>query len=284
MRFLRSLARIFSLVVVSIVVLLLVAQDKLIYHPRPYREAEISSYKQVQPLAYSTSQGRQQCYYVPARSGAAHPQSPLWVVFSGNGSRALDWMELVKAYPSDQDAFLLIDYPGYGACAGHPSSQNIQESANAALGALAAQFKVPVEELQPRLKVLGHSLGAANALAFASAHPVSRVVLIAPFSSLRDMARRTVGWPLCNLLRDNFDNRARMQEITQRTTVPAVEILSGTEDEVIPFTMGRELAGISPKVHFEAVEAAGHNDILMLAESRIFAAMTTTSNGSDSTR
>ncbi|MEI8234779.1 MAG: hypothetical protein WCH57_08850 [Verrucomicrobiota bacterium] len=281
MRSHRVSAKVFSVLVVVLiavlVALIFAVQDKMIYHPRPYRDAQLTQFignkERVQALSYSTSQGPQQCYYVPPRSnsGGRLPAS-LWVFFTGNGGLALDWMCLVKGYPSPEDAFLLIEYPGYGNCAGHPSSKHIQQSANAALTTLAAHLGTTIAELEPRLKILGYSLGAATALAFASDHPVSRVVLVAPFSSLQDMARLRVGWPLCYLLRDRFDNRARIREITTRASSPSIEILLGTQDEMIPFTMGRELAGISPAVHFQAVNGVGHNDILG-QEDRIYAAM-----------
>jgi len=184
-------------------------------------------------------------------------------------------MEFVSSYPSTQDAFLLIDYPGYGSCEGSPSRKTIQESSDAALAALAGHLGVKVAVLEPRLRLLGHSLGAASALGFASAHPVSRVVLLAPFTTLRDMARRSVGWPLCYLLLDNFDNRARLQEITRRSPSPSIDILSGTDDSVIPFRMGQELGRSFAHVHFTPVPGAGHNTIISEAEPQIFAAMTT---------
>ena len=280
MRYLRRLASVLVLVIATPVLLLLAVQDKMIYHPRPYPfqvAGSIGPTRRVEPLAYSSSQGSQQCYFVP---GHPDPEGRLrgtvWVVFCGNASLALEWLQFVNAFPLEQDSFLLMDYPGFGACAGHPTPETIQESANKALDALALHLGVPVKELELRLNVLGHSLGAASALGFASKHPVSRIVLIAPFSSLQDMARRSVGWPLCLLLLHDFDNRARIREITTGTNVPDIEILAGTRDEVIPFTMGQELASISPRVHFEAVDGAGHNDILTLAyQYRIFAAMMT---------
>lgn len=173
-------------------------------------------------------------------------------------------MHLVNGCPGGADGFLLIEYPGYGNCEGHPCSEAIQNSADMALAALATRLGMAAPDLEPRLQTLGHSLGCAAALGFASRHlGVSRVVLLAPFTSMEDMARRTVGWPLCFLLADNYDNRARVREIAARTNPPELEILAGTNDSLIPFTMGRELAGLAPKIaRFLPVEGAGHNDIL----------------------
>ncbi|XHR27757.1 MAG: alpha/beta hydrolase [Chthoniobacteraceae bacterium] len=268
MRFLRSLTRVIIFPVLVFPVLIFAFQDKMIYHPRRYPQEQLIELRQkyrevsrVSPLDYATPQGPQRCYYVPPASGTA--QGNLWVLFNGNGSLALDWMYLLDSYPAASDAFLLVEYPGYGACKGHPSSKAIQESADAALAALAGRLGVAEDVLEPHLATLGHSLGCAAALGFAARHPVGRVVLLAPFTSMEDMARRTVGTPLCYLLADNYDNRARLREIAARPTPPRVEIFSGTRDHLIPSAMGRELADLAPGVaRFTPVEGAGHNDIL----------------------
>jgi pimeloyl-ACP methyl ester carboxylesterase len=253
---------------------LLVVQHGLIYHPRPYQGSEAVGLGQVVDLAFRTSQGAQHCYYVPPPTevGGRRPDR-IWVVFSGNASRALDWLHFVQSYPSARDACLLVDYPGYGACAGRASPESIQESADASLNSLAAHLGTTSAALEPRLAVLGHSLGAAVALQFASVHPVSRIVLIAPFTSLREMAQRVVGWPLCYALIGNFDNRERLRQITRRSPAPRITILFGKEDEEIPFAMGQELARLFPQVDFEPMEGVGHNSILFKAKDRIFAAM-----------
>jgi uncharacterized protein len=280
MRSLRSLARIIVFPVIIFPVLLFAFQDKMIYHPRRYPEEQRIEFREklrdasrVSPLDYTTSQGAQESFYIPPwDNNSGKLPAKLWVFFNGNGSLALEWMFLVNGYPAN-DAFLLVEYPGYGNCAGHPSSKAIQEQADAALAALAERLGVSETVLEPRLATLGHSLGCAAALGFAARHPVSRVVLLAPFSSLEDMARRTVGTPLCFLLADNFDNRARLREIAARPTPPKVEILSGTKDNLIPYTMGRELADLAPhNTHFIPVSGAGHNNILHHTEL-IYAAM-----------
>ena len=289
MRLFRPLTRIVLVALVAAPALLFALQDKMIYHPRHYPRADaagvavrphgIGRAKAPEPLrekvrretglvesiAYATSQGAQQCYYEPpAAAGAGGVPAKLWVLFNGNGSLALEWLYVLEGYPGPADGFLLVEYPGYGACAGHPSPGAIQESADAALAALGDRLGLPQGGLEPRLEVLGHSLGCAAALGFATRHPgVSHVVLLAPFTSMADMARRTVGWPLCLLLTQHYDNRARMGKIAARAQPPRVDILSGTGDDLIPFTMGRELAGLAPGVaHFQPVEGAGHSNIL----------------------
>jgi pimeloyl-ACP methyl ester carboxylesterase len=244
-------------VIAAGVLLLYLLQDRMIYHPRHYAAGALP--RSYEALRYRTAEGEQTAY---ARLPAA-PAHAIWVLFGGNGALALEWSDVVEAARRDGEIYLLIDYPGYGACEGAPSPRTIGESSEAALAALAARLGETVSALEPRLRVLGHSLGAAAALQFAARHAVERVVLLSPFTSLRDMARRAVGWPLCWLLRGNFDNRARVRELAARSQPPRLAIIHGDEDQVIPCAMGRELAALMPGAAFTEVRGAGHNDVVL---------------------
>lgn len=114
-------------------------------------------------------------------------------------------------------------------------------------------------------------MGTGVALAFAARCPtITRVVLVALFTSLRAMAQRTVGWSLYLLMRGNFDNQARLDELAARTTPPPVLILHGERDSLIPPAMGRALAAAHPGfVHFESVAGADHGDVVEMARARL---------------
>jgi len=267
---LKSIACIIIAATLGVTALLFVGQHSMIYHPRQYGAGDVRE----STLAYTTSEGRQIAYYIPPDTGGEQAPERLWVMFSGNASLALDWLDFVKRYPGHHDGFLLVDYPGYGSCDGSATPQNIEESAEAAFDQLAQRLHTTRAALDGKLGAVGHSLGCAAALNFAVKHPVDRLVLIAPFTSLRDMAQRTVGWPLCWLLRHNFDNRARLAELAARGHPPRATIFHGAADEVIPTQMGSELAAEFPRmIAFREVPAATHNMVVILARDQIFSAM-----------
>jgi pimeloyl-ACP methyl ester carboxylesterase len=194
------------------------------------------------------------------------------VVFSGNASVALDWLDFVEAAKDRATAFLLVDYPGYGLCEGKPSRQSIAEASESALTALAAGLKCAVPDLEKNLRVLGFSIGAAAGMEFAVRHPPRRVLLVSPFTSLKDMARIAVGRVLSNVAVDRFDNRARLDELAALPQPPKVVILHGTADDIVPFSMGRELAERQPKIaEFRPVQCADHNSMMLVAHDRIMA-------------
>jgi pimeloyl-ACP methyl ester carboxylesterase len=123
--------------------------------------------------------------------------------------------------------------------------------------------------------MIGHSLGAAAALDFASRHPqVHRIILLAPFTSLRDEAALFIGSFLSHLLGENYDNRAALHRLAQYRSPPHVVIFHGLQDAIIPSAMGRELAAEFPGfVTFHGIPEAGHNTVASAAAEEILGSM-----------
>jgi pimeloyl-ACP methyl ester carboxylesterase len=192
----------------------------------------------------------------------------LWLAFGGNGDLALRWDGVLAPAATDGTGFLLVEYPGYGARAGRPSPEALLSGSEATLAALARHLGLGVAELQARCAVLGYSIGSAIALEYAARHPVQRIVLVSPFTTMLDMARLSVGSPLCYLLRHRYDNVASLARIRARG-LPPLTILHGERDSLIPPAMGRALAASAPGSHFELVPGAEHGDVIERARLRL---------------
>lgn len=265
----RRLLRLLGIASLVPVLFLLGCQSRLIYYPRPYGKLHLVASQKagVQALGYHTSQGKQVAHYLPPRLSGTRKPNRIWVCFAGNGSLALDWV-FMRSVWADEDACLLVDYPGYGLCEGKPNPARIRASARAAVEALARHQGTSVEEMTPRLAVLGHSIGCAAGLMLAHDLGVQRIVLISPFTSMTDMGRRVLGWPLCYLNLHRFDNRHHLAAVVQNGA--KVTVLHGKEDDMIPVEMSRELAAAHPQaVRLLEIPEAGHNDILDFADAQI---------------
>ena len=270
--------------VVSVCLLILAAltflyfrQHSMVYHPRPYDESYAYSFPaDGVEINYTVATAKYWAYYIP---GSKPLPKRLWLAFCGNGSLALDWTTILREYPYNGDAFLLIDYPGYGKNGGYATIASTRASAEAALRALTERLHTDENHLA--LCTIGHSLGAAVALDFATHHPVQKVVLIAPFTTLREEAATMLGGWIARLLIESYDNRANLAEVAARNPDARIAIFHGTRDQVIPVRMGRELGREFRFVEFFAIEDADHVSVLNHAHDKIIDWMNGASGTSD---
>jgi pimeloyl-ACP methyl ester carboxylesterase len=242
-------------------------QRRLIYHPRSYLVAPEEILRDNLPegtarvLRFSVD-GHRQCAYL-LRSADAASTAPLWVFFGGNASLALDWLEMAEVLLPCTRGILLMEYPGYGVNEGAPCRPAIRATARRAFEEAAAVLGESPAALATHTSVLGVSLGCATALEFALDFPVRTVVLLAPFSSLLEMARMAVGWPLCYVLRDRYDNIATLGALVRQRPDLKVYLFHGDRDRLVPVTMGRAIARHFPQtVHYVEIQGADHETIV----------------------
>ena len=252
-----------------IALLLFFVQDSLIYHPRRYAPAVLQQLP-TGLVGLRDNDGSLVGFYRPPHDGGS-PQR-LWLLFGGNADQALGWDAFADEHASVGCGFVMLEYPGFGACAGKPSPGNILAANERAVTLLATHLGLTVEEVHQRSGAVGHSLGAAAALQYAVKYPLRRLVLISPFTTMKAMAQRSVGWPICELLVHRYDNHARLADLAV-TGLPPITIIHGQEDNFIPMAMGRELAQEHPGIHLSGIVGAGHNDVLGLGAREIHAAM-----------
>ena len=259
-------------IVVLLLIVLVLFQSKLIYFPAPYAREEVEEFTQShgKRLSYETGCGKQSAWLIPPADGKRVDH--LWIVCSGNGARALDMSEFCRALPFPGDAWLLVDYPGYGECEGSPSPDAIRENLRAIVPLAAKELDLSAEELPQRTCVFGHSLGCAAGLIAAEEFKLQRAVLCAPFTSMMDMTQVVLKVPLGFIVHHRFDNRARLASL--RDAGGHAWIFHGASDEVIPVEMGRTLAAeFGVVVTFQEIPGADHNRIVPLASQKIIAAM-----------
>jgi fermentation-respiration switch protein FrsA (DUF1100 family) len=185
------------------------------------------------------------------------------IAFHGNAELAawgVPWAEEVVRRAGW--AVLLPEYRGYGGLAGSPDYAGSQRDARAAVRLARETLGAD----SGHLAYYGHSLGSAVATELAVDHPPAALVLLAPFTSARDMARAMRGLPLAALWsvigRVNFDTRAKVGALD----VP-VSVAHGDRDAVVPVEMGRAVHGAARvKGELLIVAGAGHNDVPTVGE------------------
>jgi pimeloyl-ACP methyl ester carboxylesterase len=248
-------------------------ERSFLYFPRKYGEATVADFieRGGVRIDYKTEQGAQAAWWVPQRKGASPER--VWIVCGGNGSLALDFEPFVRALPFASDAYLLVDYPGYGECEGSPSPDAIRENLKGAVAAAAKATGVDLTSERTKLRAFGHSLGAAVALMAVEEFDLPGVVCYAPFTSTPDMARIKFLVSKDVLIQHVFDNRVGLKALTKNQG--RAWILHGDHDGVIPVEMSRTLAKEFKEVADLTVVAGGdHGDVFALHQDLLLKALT----------
>ena len=178
------------------------------------------------------------------------------VIFCGNGGNLTHRAPLLARMQRELGASLFIfDYQGYGRSSGVPSEPATYADARAALAYLRGR-----PDVDPRgISYYGESLGSAVAIDLAVDEPPLALILNAPFTSIRDMARLHYPLlaPLLPFVRTRYDSAVRIGEVR----VPVL-VIHGADDRVVPPEQGRRLydAANHPK-RLVIIPGAGHNDL-----------------------
>ncbi|MFT3707452.1 MAG: alpha/beta hydrolase [Archangium sp.] len=178
---------------------------------------------------------------------------PVVVRFHGNGEQVA-WCENEARFWANQGvSFAAVEYPGYPDAKGETTEAAILDASEAALKWLVEEKKID----RARIVLEGQSLGTGVAVRMADRKWGSKLVLLSPYTSITDVAGRAFPYfPTRLLLRDRWESNA----FAAALALPTLAI-HGTDDEVIPFELGKSLSSQIPGAKFVEVKGAGHNDL-----------------------
>jgi len=174
------------------------------------------------------------------------------LVFHGNADAAVYQVRgKGEALVAAGFGVLLVEYRGYGGSSGSPSEVGLIRDGLASYDYVRRQSASPIG-------LYAHSLGTAVAIPVAASRDVFAVALESPMTSILDVARYRMGWvPLDGLMKYPF----RSDLLIGSVRAPLF-ILHGTDDKVIPFSLGDRLAAMAPPgTRFMAIDSAGHNNL-----------------------
>jgi pimeloyl-ACP methyl ester carboxylesterase len=247
-------------------------ERRVLYYPRPYDGYTVDdfvSHGGVR-LDYQTAQGNQTAWLVVPDHGAKTHR--LWVVCGGNGTLALEMLPVCRPKVLAGDAFVMVDYPGYGACAGRPDPESIRQNVKESVLAAGKKVGIDPDKDPGMVCAFGHSMGCSAALMAVELFHLKSAVLCAPYTSTHEMAELRFGIAKDAPMWHQMDNRPGLAELSKNKG--HAWIFHGSDDEIIPVQMARTLAAENKKVvRLTVVEHAHHNDLLDAAAKKIAAAM-----------
>jgi fermentation-respiration switch protein FrsA (DUF1100 family) len=206
-----------------------------------------AGFPQAEEHVLTTSDGEKVIvWYVQAKPG-----HPVVLFFHGNGDFLAGRVERFRGITADGTGLVALSYRGYAGSTGKPSEQGLLNDAASAYAFTAARYKAD------QIVVWGFSLGTGVAIAIAAEHPVGKLILEAPYTSVADVAAslfRIV--PVRWLLRDQF----RSDERIARVNAPLL-VMHGEKDTAISIRFGERLFALAhePKQFVRFPEGSHEN-------------------------
>jgi fermentation-respiration switch protein FrsA (DUF1100 family) len=187
-------------------------------------------------------------WYAPPAAG-----KPTLLYFHGNAGGLSDRADRIKRFAGAGYGVFMPSYRGYSGSTGTPSELAINADAR-----LAYEHLRKLGVAEQAIVLYGESLGSGVAVRLASEQPVGAVILDAPYTSLPDVGKLFYPvMPVQTFMVDRFDSKKHISAVRA-----PILILHGTNDQVVPFTLGKALFEAAPQPkEMVVLQGAGHSDI-----------------------
>lgn len=172
------------------------------------------------------------CLYLPYLSGS----SKLLIYFHGNAEDVgLSYEMLDHLRASLKLNILAVEYPGYGVYQeeGGCDAERITQDCDVIYRFVLKEIK-GLEEKD--ILLFGRSMGSGPASYLASNYRPGALILMSPYTSIRNVVRSKVGSFLSNLVAEHFDNLKLMPKVRCPTF-----IVHGQKDSLIPWDHAQQL-------------------------------------------
>ena len=172
------------------------------------------------------------------------------IYFGGNAENVGYNIDSFKTLFRNRTVYL-VNYRGYGGSSGVPHEQGFYHDALYLYDHVRTQHEA--------LSTMGRSIGAAVSTYLASQRDVDKLILITPFDSAVNVAKKHYWFfPIDLILKERLDTAGRAADITADTL-----IIAAADDRIIPHRCTLDLIKAFRKTQVEAVilENTGHNTV-----------------------
>jgi uncharacterized protein len=233
----------------SFVALLYLAQRQFLFHPRSAHPSPGGAgLPEAEEAVVETADGeRVIVWQVPPRG-----ERPVVIYFHGNAEIVASRTARHRELTANGIGLVALSYRGYMGSTGSPTEEGLLHDAEAAYRFATSRYP------SSPVVLWGHSLGSGVAVALAGRHPVTKVILEAPFSSTVDVAATIFPLvPVRWLMHDQFRSDRRIDAVRA-----PILIMHGARDWVVPIRLGERLFVLArePK-RFVRFPEGGHDDL-----------------------
>jgi pimeloyl-ACP methyl ester carboxylesterase len=190
-----------------------------------------------------------------ARLHALHFRQPnargLVFFLHGNAGNNDTWLTDTSFYQRTGFDLFLLDYRGYGKSTGRIESEaQLHADVKAAWQAVAPEYA-------GRKKIIyGRSLGSGPATLLATQVEADLLVLVTPYSSVRDVAAEHYPWVPSKLLRYPLPTREWLPQVRM-----PVMLIHGERDTIIPIVHTERLRAVRPDAEVLRLPGVDHNSM-----------------------
>ncbi|SNS55573.1 hypothetical protein SAMN06265795_103334 [Noviherbaspirillum humi] len=236
------------------------SQHKLLFNPIRIKEVDRprSTGHRTRPVVLRCADGTRLCGWFLRPHGLGHYPA---VVYFGGRSEEVSWVvrDAENMFPGM--AVLVLNYRGYGDSHGEPGEPQLVEDAQVLFDWLAANKHIDAE----RIAVVGRSLGSGVAIQLAALRRIAALVLLTPFDSLLELAkRRFKTMPISLVLKHRFESVRYAEAVTA-----PVLVLRASSDRVVPHSHTDLLVARMRTVEMDhTVSASDHMTIPYLPETQ----------------
>ncbi len=234
-----SFIAIFTIVYVVMCFLLFVFQRQMIYFPTsevsvPGMTHTILDTDEVRIKVWTLNPGKEKAL----------------IYFGGNAENVAYNIDDFETLFADRTVYL-VNYRGYGGSSGSPHEEGFYSDALLAYDHFAKDHTA--------LSVMGRSVGAAVATYLASKRDVDKLILVTPFDSAVNVAKKLYWFfPMDLILQERLDSAGRAANITTDTL-----IIAAANDRIIPYENTHNLVHAFSKtqIEVEILRDTGHNTV-----------------------
>ncbi len=248
MKLLFDLLKVLAIIYAIIAILLYFFQDKFIFFPQKItfgNRAEFSRYE----ISVENNGVMLHGWFIKREISR---NSPLIIYYGGNAEDVSGNLQDLERFHTG--SFLFVNYRGYGNSDGKPTQDLLFEDA-----LFIHDYIVKTENINAdSIILMGRSLGSGVAVYVAKHREVGGVVLVTPFDSVTNLAKRHFPiFPVGILLKHRFESTALASDIM----TPAISIM-GSNDGIVPNKHSMDLVNSwGGPIKAVIINGATHNDV-----------------------
>lgn len=174
--------------------------------------------------------------------------------YHGNAGHLSDWGWVMQDFVQRGYDVIVMDYRTYGKSTGKLDEKSLYSDAQLFYDYTATLYK------EKEIIVYGRSLGTTFATYVASKNNPSKLLLEAPFYSMKSVAREKFPiFPVSWVLKYSFPTYKYISDVHC-----PIYIFHGTHDEIIPFENAERLSRCisNNQIHFIPIRNGGHNNLV----------------------